>query len=222
MVNQLISDRAPQPLEYSKKLGAFRYADTKRIVSRDRVLFELDQEVARTQTRLKGIARLLASDKIDLPTFQIRFAEELKLSHLRSASFGAGGRQQMSARQFGYVGAKLKEEYGFLDGFAQALANGELTATQALNRAGMYGQGIRSSFFRAEHQTKDRDGFLGKRSLDAGASHCPECVTYSTQGKYVPASEIIPIATNCTCKRFCRCQITWQRGKVDLSQRLVA
>lgn len=213
----LIDTQQYSQVGYSKSAGRFRDLETGRFVPRDRVLLEIDREVERSRVRLQGITRLLIGDRVSLPEFQVRFAEELKLSHLRMAAFGAGGRNQLSSRQFGYIGQKLKSEYEYLDGFAVDLAAGKLTANQALNRAAMYADSTRSSFHRAEQQTKERDGFYGWRRLDMAAQHCPECPAYATDG-YVPASQIVPIGENCTCARRCRCFCTYKM----LSDRLTA
>jgi hypothetical protein len=215
-LNELVGELPYSAIGYSKKSGRFRDLTTGQFVPRSRVLLEVDREIERTSVRLQGIVRLLASEKVDLPEFQIRFAEELKIANLRMAAFGAGGRSQMNASQFGHVGQKLKQEYGFLDGFAQDLADGRLSIAQALNRAAMYAESTAQAFHRAEQQTKARDGFLGKRSLDVGANHCASCPAYATDG-YVPANQIVPVGVNCECRRRCRCFIVW---KVGLSDRL--
>ena len=201
-----------QKLIYSRSLGQFQYADTKKIVTRDRVLYALDQEVERTSTRLQGFTRLMASGKIDLAEWQNRMAEEIKSASIRMAAFGAGGKQQLTQRHYGYVGKQLYKEYQALDGFAQALAGGKLTQEQALRRAAMYAESTRISFFQAEKTTKENDSFLAKRSLQSGAEHCPECLGYDTQGQYIPVPEIVPIGTSCSCRSRCRCFVTFKRS----------
>lgn len=210
-MNELVGDRAYSQVGYSRKSGRFRDLETGQFVPRSRVLLELDREIARTSTRLQGITRLMIGQQIDLPEFQIRFAEELKMAHLRLAAFGAGGREQLTPQHFGYVGQTLKQEYAYLDGFARDLATGRLTESQVLARASMYAESIAQSFHRSEQQTKSRDGFLGKRSLDVGAYHCPSCPAYATS-TFIPAAEIVPVGVNCECRRRCRCFIVWKQG----------
>ena len=202
---------ATQRLEYTRSLGQFRYVDTKKFVSRDRVLYALDQEVQRTSTKLQGLTRLMASGKLELAEWQNRMAEEIKLSHLRTSAFGGGGKQQLTQRHYGYVGNQLYKEYQALDGFAQALARGELTQEQALRRSAMYADSARISFFQSEKTTKEVDGLYGLRRLDSQSQHCEDCIGYDTQGRYVPASEIVPVGTACRCFARCRCQIFYRK-----------
>lgn len=197
---------------YSKSTGRWRDLETGQWVPAERLTLEVDREVERTVVRLRGIARLLASDRISLPEFQERFADELRLSHLRMSAFGAGGRAQLDQRHFGYVGRQLKTEYEALDRLAKQIASGRITEKQLLDRAAMYATNTRASFYRSEQITKQRDLFLGWRQLSVGANHCEDCISYATDG-FVPADQIKPTATGCQCLFHCRCFIVWKRGE---------
>lgn len=201
----------PSSVEYDARVGQYRRNG--RFVPRAEVLKELDREVARTEVRLQGVTRKLIAEKIDLPTWQTEFAQEMKRSHVRSALFAAGGKDGMSAKSYGLLGANLKEQYRkHLDGFAHDLADGKLTAKQALNRSEMYGRSLRQTFFKVEAVTREAEGFLlAKRELDPQAQHCEACIGYATGG-WVNISDIVPPGTACQCRGRCRCRIVyWSR-----------
>lgn len=207
------------PITYDRRAGSYR-GENGRFVARAEVLRLLDGEAARLEVRLRGHARLLTTNRISLSEFQARMAEDLKLSHLRSAALGSGGRKGLSNRHFGKVGQELKEQYQFLRGFGDAIAAGELSEAQILARAKSYGISTRTAFFEAEKITRQENGFnLGKRTLDPQASHCPDCLRYSTNGQWVPIEQIVPPGVNCQCRGRCRCSVAFKRS-VNLSDRL--
>ena len=212
MTGQLIGGTRTS-LEYVKTLGQFRNAQNKRFVDRATVLQVVDTEAQRTALQLQGHTRLMASGKISLSEWQERMAASVKSSHLRQALMGSGGKLQMTQQQYGFVGSRLAKEYQAIDQFAQALARGEVTEKQALARAAQYGRSTALSFHQAEKVTRIRDGFVGKRSLDPQARHCEECPIYSTQGQFVPAAEIVPTGTNCSCSGRCRCLVVWKKPR---------
>lgn len=205
-------DTQTSAIVYNRAAGQFRDSETGQFVPRERVLLEVDREVVRTQVKLQGITRLLASDKITLPEWQRRSTEAVKDSHLRMSALGAGGKERLGSRHYGYVGQQLRFEYESLVGFAEDLKAGKLSEAQALRRSAMYGESVGLSFHRAELTTKEDDGFEGKRSLDAGAKHCPSCLEYATDG-WVEAVEIVPVGFACQCRRRCRCKVVFRRKR---------
>lgn len=195
---------------YDRRVGQYR-GDGGKFVPRAQILKLVDEESARLETRLKAHARLLTQNKIDLPVFQQRMAEDLKLSHLRMSIFAAGGRTNMTKQHYGAVGRQLRTQYEYLDGFVTDLQNGKLTRERALARSGMYGASTRLAFHESEKITRSNEAFKkGMRVLDPAARHCPECLSYATLD-FVPISEIVPIGSRCSCSSRCRCQIIWRK-----------
>ncbi len=202
---------APQTVIYDRTSGRYRGSDGK-FVSRATVLRLVDQESNRLATRMKAHARLLTSGKIDLPEWQRRSAEDLKLSHLRSGILGSGGKALATNQTYGTVGRGLRSQYEYLDGFSRDIANGKLTKSQIVQRASLYGASTRSAFHQSEKIARGREGFkLAMRQLDSAAIHCLDCLKHSTNGKYVPINEIVPIASRCRCFSRCRCSIIFKK-----------
>lgn len=195
---------------YDARAGQFR-GDNGRFVPRAEVLRLVDAEVARTQTRLKGHARLLAGGKIDIAEFQTRTAEDVKLSHLRMAAFAAGGTKQLTPTHYGTAGAELKRQYKYLDGFGKAISAGTLTEKQLLARAQSYALSSRTAFFKSEKVTRGKNGFnQAKRSLDSQAQHCPSCLRYSTGGRWRYITDVIEPGVACECQSRCKCTIVYR------------
>ncbi|NEP61457.1 MAG: hypothetical protein F6K31_31650 [Symploca sp. SIO2G7] len=206
----MLAGTQPSSVNYDSRAGQYRRNG--RFVSRATVLKEVDKEVARTEVRLQAITRKLIAKKVDLPTWEEEFAIALKEAHIRSALFAAGGKDEMFPRAYGHLGANLRTQYrSHLDKFAHSLANGDMTAKQALNRSKLYGQSVRQTFFDVERVTREKEGFtLGKRSLDPQAQHCPSCLRYVTDG-WVGISDIVAPGTACECRGRCRCRVVYAR-----------
>ncbi|MEP0872381.1 hypothetical protein NDA01_21435 [Trichocoleus desertorum AS-A10] len=195
---------------YDRRTGQFHGGD-RRFIARAEVLRLVDAEAARLETRLSGHARLLTQDKIGVTEFQLRMAEDVKLSHLRMAAFGAGGEKQLNARHFGTAGQELKRQYKYLQGFGDAIGQGELSEKQILARAKSYGVSARTAFFKSEKLTRESYGAReAKRSLDSQARHCSSCLGHSTRGLWLPIGQVVAPGVDCECNSRCRCRIVFR------------
>lgn len=202
------------PVKFDQRTGRYR-GESGRFVSRADVLRIVDEETARGQVRLRAIARLLVSKRIDIPEFQTRMAEQIKSSHIRLGLLGAGGKEAMTPQHYGTIGFNLRDEFKYLRNFGKAIAAGELDESQVMRRAELYAESSRLSFFAVEKQARQRAGVkLAKRSLDPQAKHCSDCLRHSTDGQWVPISEIVPVGSRCRCRNRCKCQIVFKVGAV--------
>ncbi|MEP0872112.1 hypothetical protein NDA01_20050 [Trichocoleus desertorum AS-A10] len=175
---------------------------------RAKVLRLVDAEATRLETRLSDHARLPTQDKISVAEFQLRIAEDVKLSHLRMAAFVAGGEKQLNARHFGTAGQKLRRQYKHLQGFGDAVAQGELSEKQILARAKSYGVSARTAFFKSEKLTRVSYGAReAKRSLDIQSRHCSSCLGHSTGGLWFRIDQVVAPGVDCECQSRCRCRI---------------
>jgi hypothetical protein len=196
---------------YDPRLGQYR-GDNGQMVSRATVLGLVDEEVARMQVRLAGHARLLTTQKITISEFQSRVAHDLKYSHTRMVAFGTGGISSLTPQQYGLIGNLLRNQYSYLNNFGQDLASSEMNPEQIIRRTQSYARSAKIAFFRGERLAKAKEGFNeGRRDLDPQARHCESCIRYTTNGLWVPISEIVAPATKCECHGNCRCTVKYRR-----------
>ena len=193
-------------LQFDPKSYKYRNVETGQYVSNNEVQRVITGEVNRLSVRLKGHARLLVSGKIDIAEFQTRAALSLKESHLRNAIVGAGGKSNVSSIVYGKVGAELKKQYGYLSGFGEAIAVGELSERQIIARAASYAASSRTSFYHAEFTSRGTLGFYAKRLLDPQSQHCESCINYQRL-EWTLISLIVPPGVNCQCGGRCRCRL---------------
>lgn len=204
---------------YNSNAGRYVYADSRQFVPNAVIDNLLDQEIKRLETRLAATTRLLADDKLTLAEWQTRFATTLRDAHIQIGALASGGKNQMGSQQYGAIGFQLRRQYQYLDGFAQDLQDGKLTAAQALSRSRQYGSSINTTFHRLEQVTRQSEGFNeAKRGLDPQARHCASCPGYSTNGEWRAIDQVVSPGVNCECGQRCRCPISYRRNPNVLNQ----
>lgn len=105
-----------------------------------------------TGNAVQAVAQQLIDGQLQVMHWQEFMRLAIKNEHLAQYMAGRGGKAQMTWRDYGIVGALLKEQYQFLDGFAAEVAAGKLTPAQILGRARMYMLNAQQSFWRGRSE----------------------------------------------------------------------
>jgi hypothetical protein len=104
---------------------------------------------------LETLTHQMYAGEMSIAEWQAAVALELKNASLAQAMFASGGAEGMGAAEFGRVGQMLREQFGFLDKFAQGVADGTVTEGQAVTRIDMYGDATEQAYWdawRAAHE----------------------------------------------------------------------
>jgi hypothetical protein len=153
----------------------------------------------------------MLNNSTDVFDFQIAAARAIKDSSLRMAIFAKGGKGNMDSNDYLRVGRSLKAQYRRLEKFGRAIANGELTEKQIVQRAGQYANTSTSAYYEAERVGRAQSGFnAAKRELDGQARHCPSCLRYSTDGQWLPIDQVVASGVDCECGGHCKCRVTYK------------
>jgi len=126
---------------------------------------------------IENLCMQLVNDQLRLDHWQNLMRDAIKNEHLAQYMAGRGGRDQMTYRDYGILGAILKEQYRFLDNFANDIATGNMKAGQIITRARMYIDNAHQSFWRGRSE----------------AYGMPRLPTY-------------PVACDTECLTNCRCE----------------
>lgn len=196
---------------YNNASKRWRDSTTGRFVSSEAVENEMFRHSDATHSTLEQLTRQLYGGQINLSQWQIAVASELKDAHLAQAMFAAGGRKNMGFEEFGRVGQTLREQYAFLSNFANAIANGEVSLAQALNRVDMYGEACKQSYW--NEYIEKSDGLLDWVLGAQDEQNCNLCPSFAAGSPYtketIPAS---PADGTTPCKTRCRCSVR-RRGE---------
>ncbi len=131
---------AKASLRWQYDQGVHRYRDqtTGRFLSGTTILELrnglLDARVNGTQ----ALSAALADGRIDLSSWQAGMRAVSRDTALAEYIFGRGGQNAMTPADYGRVGALVKAQYGYLQGFAQEIKTGDLSDAQINARAAMY------------------------------------------------------------------------------------
>lgn len=179
-----------------------------RLVSRDAVRHALDHALTAGGRRVMGLANELRDGKVTLRDWQRRTAVELKSMHLYSAAAAKGGWAQLTQADFGRVGAALREQYKYLQGFADQLSDGLALDGRFLRRAQMYAEAARATYELTAQQVALDAGYAEERNVLHPADHCNGCLDASAIG-WVSIGTLVPVGQR-ECLTGCRCTLRYR------------
>ena len=148
-------------------------------------------------------AAALAANEISLQRWQLNFRRDLKQSYIDQYLLAKGGRQNMTQSDWGSLGGMLRNQYQYMNRFAEEIASGRLTEGQVRVRMDMYFKSSRQANERAAIRARgmpdlpaypgdgstqcltncrcswqvseNEDEWLAYWTLGV-AEHCPDCV----------------------------------------------
>jgi len=94
--------------------------------------------------------RELLNGQITVQRWVLDFRTRLKDVYRNEYLLGRGGRQNMTASDWGKLGAMLKKQYQYLNGFARDIQAGKVSEGQMARRAQMYFDSSRQAFERGK------------------------------------------------------------------------
>lgn len=120
--------------------SARRYRDTRsgKYLSVGRVKELRDTYIAHQSERAASLARKVASGDMTVQAWLKEKRALVKTVHAAEYALGRGGRNAMTKRDWGRVGAAVKKQYKYLQGFAEDMADGKLSAGQIEARSKLY------------------------------------------------------------------------------------
>lgn len=200
----------PSPWQWDDTSKRYRDSATGRYISFRQVLPLRDAFVEAQKSEIDRLAGKLVKGEIDTAEWVREFKGVMRTTYKNEYALGIGGRNNMTARDYGIVGQQLRGQYAHLYKFAEQIDGGNLTEGQIRMRSRMYVDSSRQAFERGHAMSMGGiqlphypgDGSTQCRSncqcaweiQDAGdhweafwrlgyAEHCPDCVAYSEQYK---------------------------------------
>jgi hypothetical protein len=120
----------------------------------------------------------------------------------------------MSPADWGWTGQRLRQQYQWLDGFAQDLATGKqaLDGTLAV-RASLYAEASRATHREMERRQARLRGEQQEKNQLGAADHCPGCLEQTARG-WQPIGSLVPVGSR-TCLARCHCSIAFRNAPVS-------
>jgi hypothetical protein len=207
---------AAMPYKWNPKANRYQWFNgSAYFVPKTQVMAWVDQSLAATGVSTDTLAELLSSGSLSPTDWKARMQLHIKDEYTRQYITGIGGRQNMTPSDWGRVGRMLRDQYGYLDGFAKDVATKNLTEGQIKARARMYVNSARQAYEKA-------NGIVAKKwgadevywSLDSSVENCGDCVGFNSLGWQLvdsdpyqgaePGSGATVCLTNCHCSKIYR------------------
>ena len=205
--------------DYGWNETAQRYVDldTGRFVSSSAVRDALEDVMSNSRANMNAITQELIDGSLSLSSWQKSMMEQIKLSHTAAAASANGGWAQMTQSDWGYAGSLIKDQYSYLRGFADQLADGtQALDGRALMRADMYAEAARGTYEAVRMRGMVAEGFDEARRVLGPADHCPDCLEYASEG-WMPVEDV-PAIGDSVCLTNCFCEIEYRKsGETETS-----
>jgi hypothetical protein len=134
---------------WNEKAKRYYNTETGRFLSKTEALGYVEQSLAASGSATDLLAGYVADGMLAPGDWRALMREEIKREYIREYLLGIGGRDQMTQADWGSIGGMLKEQYGYLDAFADDVAAGRLSEAQVRSRARMYVNSAREAYERA-------------------------------------------------------------------------
>jgi hypothetical protein len=197
----------PSPYIWLPDLQRYRDTATGRFVSSAEVRDWGQTSMNDSADHARGMASALTEHGISLSQWESNMRDQIKEEYVRQYLLGRGGRDLMTAVDWGSVGGMCADQYRYLDGFAAEIAAGELSEKQIAARSEMYLRSSREAFERGRDRAQPDATEI--RWHTTAAESCVDCIAYDDMGWQsiaddpyggnVPGSGGTRCLTNCMC-----------------------
>jgi hypothetical protein len=130
---------------WDARLGRYRNERSGRLLPGKRIQEMRDGLLITAGAVVLSLSDRLASGDLDVGTWERAMRDAIKAIFGAQYVFGRGGLKAMQSKDWAAVGDLVKEQYGYLSGFADDVAAGKLTTPQIRIRAELYvGSSVRA------------------------------------------------------------------------------
>lgn len=123
---------------YDRSAHRYRDQSTGRFLSEANVQIARDTFLLDQQQQYREHTAKLATGDLSVQEWTRTMRENLKTSYLAEYTLGKGGAANMTQADYGRVGRQLRDQYGYLQRFAEEVAAGRLSDAQAQARSAQY------------------------------------------------------------------------------------
>lgn len=196
----------PSPWVWDDRAKRYRDTSTGRFITQHKAVTLRDFYIEAKKSDTDRLSRQLTEHKISLQQWTLDMRQQIKDTFSNEYMLARGGRNNMTQADWGRVGAMVKKQYQYLQGFARDVDAGKMSEGQIRTRSRMYIDSATQAFERAKTESLGMpvlpaypgDGRTVCRSncqchwniVDEGdhwnatwqlgvAEHCPDCVDNS-------------------------------------------
>lgn len=190
---------------WSETAGRFR-DDRGRFIPEARVRSGVDALVDAASGRATTLAAGVRSGSVSNADFQAGMFGIIKDVHIASGLAAYGGRNAMDASKWGFLGQRIRAQYGYARNLVSELVSGQQPMNGRLDvRAAMYAEAGRITYEVVRDRQERARGMTEGRNILHARESCPECIEITGRG-WQPIEGIPPIGMR-QCLVRCKCTI---------------
>ena len=197
------------PYRWEPNAGASgRYRDERgRFVASSTVRRELDRYLD-TADPAKALAEALRGRQVSLADWEVAMRRHIKNTHLNAIAMERGGWANMTPADYGRAGQIIREQYGYLKGFAGDIASGKQRLDGTLGvRAKLYSQAARTSLYKSKAANM-RLEVTHVRTRRSARDSCRQCL--DLDGKVFRINDpSFPLPGQRICRANCQCHLEY-------------
>jgi len=185
-----------------------RYRDERgRFVASSTVRRELDRYLD-TADPAKALAEALRGRQVSLADWEVGMRRVVKNTHLNAIALERGGYANLTHSDYGRAGQIIREQYGYLKGFAADIASGKQRLDGTLGvRAKLYSQAARTSLYKSKAANM-RLEVTHVRTRRSARDSCRQCL--DLDGKVFRINDpSFPLPGQRICRANCQCHLEY-------------
>ncbi len=185
-----------------------RYRDERgRFVASSTVRRELDRYLDAADPA-KALAEALRGHSLSVADWEVAMRRHVKNTHLNAIALERGGWANLTPSDFGRVGQIVREQYGYLKGFANDIASGKQRLDGTLGtRAKLYTQAGRSSHYQSK-QANLQEKVTHQRSIRGKRDSCWQCIDLDRK-VFAIGDPSFPLPGRRVCNHNCGCHLEY-------------
>jgi hypothetical protein len=189
--------------------GRYRDTSTGRFVASSTVRRELDRYLD-TADPAKALAEALRGRQVSLADWEVGMRRVVKNTHLNAIALERGGWANMTPADYGRAGQIIREQYGYLKGFAADIASGKQRLDGTLGtRAKLYSQAARTSLYKSKAANMS-GGVTHQRSIRSARDSCRQCLDLDRKVFRIDDTSF-PLPGQRICRANCQCHLEYLR-----------
>jgi hypothetical protein len=163
--------------------------------------------IVNARIEIETISEQMARGEIEIGEWQERMGQAVKNLDLATMAAGKGGVAQLTQRDYGLAGQRLRFDYERLELFARDVESGRIKGNRIVERAKLYAN-RRNGVYENTRRDAAQEVFSQERRTLGDAEHCSVCVEEAAKG-WVEIGTLRKIGDS-PCRMNCRCSFRFR------------
>lgn len=166
--------------------------------------------IVNARIEIESVTEQMVRGEIEIGEWQEHMAGAVKNLDIATMAAGKGGIAQLTQRDFGLAGQRLRFDYQRLELFARDVEFGRIKGEAIIRRARLYAN-RRNGVYENTRRDAAAEVFTEERRVLSGSEHCKTCVEQAAL-KWQPIGTLNKIGDS-LCKMNCQCVFRFRKGE---------